>query len=43
MNTYNHAKYLDGRCEMLQRYADYMDNLGPTGMLGVGSLGVVLG
>ena len=25
--TYNHAKYLDGRREMLQWYADYMDNL----------------
>lgn len=28
---------------MLQRYADYMDNLGPTGMWCVGSWGVVLG
>ncbi|VFS53098.1 Putative prophage CPS-53 integrase [Budvicia aquatica] len=25
--TYNHAQYLDGRREMLQWYADYMDNL----------------
>ena len=25
--TYNHAKYLDGRREMLQWYADYMDSL----------------
>ncbi|HEM7526653.1 TPA: tyrosine-type recombinase/integrase [Providencia rettgeri] len=25
--TYNHALYLDGRREMLQWYADYMDNL----------------
>lgn len=23
--TYNHAQYLDGRCEMLQWYADYME------------------
>ncbi|MBG0752207.1 Integrase [Pectobacterium carotovorum subsp. carotovorum PCCS1] len=26
--TYNHALYLDGRREMLQWYADYVDNLG---------------
>ncbi|MEE3652628.1 MULTISPECIES: tyrosine-type recombinase/integrase [unclassified Brenneria] len=26
--TYNHALYLDGRREMLQWYADYMDKLG---------------
>lgn len=26
--TYNHAQYLDGRREMLQWYADYMDALG---------------
>ncbi len=25
--TYNHAQYLDGRREMLQWYADYMDSL----------------
>jgi integrase len=25
--TYNHAQYLDGRREMLQWYADYMDAL----------------
>ncbi|MCQ7723152.1 tyrosine-type recombinase/integrase, partial [Salmonella enterica] len=25
--TYNHAQYLDGRREMLQWYADYMDVL----------------
>lgn len=25
--TYNHAQYLDGRRDMLQWYADYMDNL----------------
>ncbi|MBL7638001.1 tyrosine-type recombinase/integrase [Atlantibacter hermannii] len=25
--TYNHAQYLDGRSEMLQWYADYMDSL----------------
>lgn len=26
--TYNHAQYLDGRREMMQWYADYIDNLG---------------
>ena len=25
--TYNHAQYLDGRREMMQWYADYIDNL----------------
>lgn len=25
--TYNHAQYLDGRSEMMQCYADYMDEL----------------
>lgn len=31
--TYNHAKYLDGRREMLQWYADYMDNLKHNGSI----------
>lgn len=25
--TYNHAQYLDGRREMMQWYADYIDSL----------------
>ncbi|MDK7804230.1 tyrosine-type recombinase/integrase, partial [Klebsiella pneumoniae] len=25
--TYNHAQYLDGRREMMQWYADYLDSL----------------
>nr|ELR5150772.1 recombinase [Providencia rettgeri] len=25
--TYNHAQYMDGRREMMQWYADYMDSL----------------
>ncbi len=25
--TYNHAQYMDGRREMMQWYADYMDGL----------------
>ncbi len=25
--TYNHAQYLDGRREMMQWYADYIDDL----------------
>lgn len=25
--TYNHAQYLEGRREMMQRYADYIDKL----------------
>lgn len=25
--TYNHAQYIDGRCEMLQWYANYLDEL----------------
>ncbi len=25
--TYNHAQYLDGRREMMQWYADYIDQL----------------
>ncbi|KGA56040.1 prophage integrase [Proteus vulgaris] len=25
--TYNHAQYMDGRREMMQWYADYMDEL----------------
>jgi len=29
--TYNHAQYLDGRREMLQWYADYMDSLAHDG------------
>ena len=24
--TYNHAQYLEGRREMMQRYADYIDS-----------------
>ncbi|HGD8094725.1 TPA: integrase, partial [Escherichia coli] len=26
--TYNHALYLEGRREMMQWYADYIDNIG---------------
>ena len=28
--TYNHAQYLDGQQEMMQWYADYIDNLAGT-------------
>ncbi|PHI30953.1 tyrosine-type recombinase/integrase [Budvicia aquatica] len=31
--TYNHAQYLDGRREMLQWYADYMDKLEKEGVV----------
>jgi len=37
--TYNHAKYLDGRREMLQWYADYMDNLERDGNVVHGDFG----
>ncbi|WP_199063176.1 integrase arm-type DNA-binding domain-containing protein [Serratia sp. ASV30] len=37
--TYNHAKYLDGRREMLQWYADYMDNLERDGNVVHGEFG----
>ncbi|MBH2717046.1 tyrosine-type recombinase/integrase [Serratia marcescens] len=37
--TYNHAKYLDGRREMLQWYADYMDNLESDGNVVHGEFG----
>ncbi|CAI1208805.1 tyrosine-type recombinase/integrase [Serratia fonticola] len=37
--TYNHAKYLDGRREMLQWYADYMDNLKSDGNVVHGEFG----
>ncbi|KEY58966.1 putative prophage CPS-53 integrase [Serratia sp. DD3] len=37
--TYNHAKYLDGRHEMLQWYADYMDNLERDGNVVHGEFG----
>lgn len=37
--TYNHAKYLDGRREMLQWYADYMDNLEHDGNVVHGEFG----
>lgn len=37
--TYNHAKYLDGRREMLQWYADYMDNLESDGNVVHGAFG----
>ena len=37
--TYNHAQYLDGRREMLQWYADYMDALEKGGNVVHGSFG----
>lgn len=37
--TYNHAQYLDGRREMLQWYADYMDRLGSGGNVIHGAFG----
>lgn len=37
--TYNHAQYLDGRREMLQWYADYMDALENGGNVVHGSFG----
>lgn len=37
--TYNHAQYLDGRREMLQWYADYMDALASGGNVVHGALG----
>ncbi|MRS17001.1 tyrosine-type recombinase/integrase [Enterobacteriaceae bacterium RIT691] len=37
--TYNHAQYLDGRREMLQWYADYMDSLEQNGNLVHGKFG----
>ncbi|MCX9070633.1 tyrosine-type recombinase/integrase [Citrobacter portucalensis] len=39
--TYNHAQYLDGRREMLQWYADYMDSLEQGGNVVHGSFGKV--
>lgn len=39
--TYNHAQYLDGRREMLQWYADYMDSLEHGGNMVHGSFGKV--
>ncbi|EFC1680104.1 MULTISPECIES: phage integrase central domain-containing protein [Enterobacteriaceae] len=39
--TYNHAQYLDGRREMLQWYADYMDSLEHGGNVVHGSFGKV--
>ena len=38
--TYNHAQYLDGRREMLQWYADYMDSLEQGGNVVHGKFGV---
>ncbi|MFC0226327.1 tyrosine-type recombinase/integrase [Serratia aquatilis] len=37
--TYNHAQYLDGRREMLQWYADYMDSLEQGGNVLHGTFG----
>ncbi|EBJ1006198.1 integrase [Salmonella enterica] len=37
--TYNHAQYLDGRREMLQWYADYMDALASGGNVVHGAFG----
>lgn len=37
--TYNHAQYLDGRREMLQWYADYMESLENGGNVAHGSFG----
>lgn len=37
--TYNHAQYLDGRREMLQWYADYMDSLEHDGNVVHGKFG----
>ena len=37
--TYNHAQYLDGRREMLQWYADYMDSLERGGNVVHGTFG----
>jgi integrase len=37
--TYNHAQYLEGRREMLQWYADYMDSLEQNGNLVHGRFG----
>ncbi len=37
--TYNHAQYLDGRREMLQWYADYMDSLEQGGNVVHGKFG----
>ncbi|MBK5142873.1 tyrosine-type recombinase/integrase [Budviciaceae bacterium BWR-B9] len=37
--TYNHAQYLDGRGEMLQWYADYLDSLEHDGNVVHGSFG----
>lgn len=37
--TYNHAQYLEGRREMLQWYADYMDSLEQNGNLVHGKFG----
>ncbi|MDR0806991.1 MAG: tyrosine-type recombinase/integrase [Enterobacteriaceae bacterium] len=37
--TYNHAQYLDGRREMLQWYADYMDSLETGGNIVHGTFG----
>ncbi|EAQ4579343.1 tyrosine-type recombinase/integrase [Salmonella enterica] len=39
--TYNHAQYLDGRREMLQWYADYMDSLEQGGNVVHGTFGKV--
>ena len=37
--TYNHAQYLDGRREMMQWYADYIDELGRAGAVVEGMFG----
>ncbi|EFH9757588.1 integrase, partial [Escherichia coli] len=36
---YNHAQYLDGRREMMQWYADYIDELGRAGAVVEGMFG----
>lgn len=37
--TYNHAQYLEGRRQMLQWYADHLDNLGRGGNVVAGAFG----
>ena len=37
--TYNHAQYLDGRRQMMQWYADYIDELGRAGAVVEGMFG----